>query len=90
MALTTTNYAWDGLVISPYAKITTRSISDYMDGETKKYRCDYNVNVYTTSTKAGDVKQEMFNILNSGEDPSITECYTNLKTTPEFSTWTDC
>jgi hypothetical protein len=89
MALSTTGYAWQGLTISPYAKITRKQISDYTEEGVKKFRCTYWVSVYTSDTKEGDVKQSGFEVLDVVETISNEELYLDLKTRDEFLDWVD-
>ena len=89
MAITTTNYSWNGLTISPYAKITERDITDFVaeDGS-KKYNVGYSVNVYTTGEKDGDVAQFSYSFVGT-ETSSLADAYADLKTRDGFTGWTD-
>jgi len=88
MALTTNKYQWYGLELAPYAKIVSKTITEYFE-DGKKYQAEYEVIIYTTYTKEGIVKQETFIAKDVQEDVTLEALYLNLKTQVAFRDWAD-
>jgi len=90
MALTTTNYAWEGLTIVPYVKIVSKRVFDGVNDEGQKiYFCAYMVQPYTSDAKAGRMQPQEYMMKDVPETISIADCYADLKSREEYAGWTD-
>ena len=86
MALSKT-ISYKGFTTLAYAKITSFTLSDYLEEGVKKFRAQVCVNIYTNSTKEFDIEQVVKIADGFDHEPTIAELYEAIK--PEFADWTN-